>query len=172
MRLPNVELSVKNVAAALTIIQGLAWTIMSLICIILFHSQPEFLSEPTSYMESVGRGIYLMFLSKASGPFPGKTFTFDVFAGFMWFYFFLDILWIGTAVYMLWKDSAKTVMVWSYVTLFVCLWDFITFVILGVDYDKCLEYSNTIEWTDVITLKSRCAYSVLHCGKGIYLVDC
>ncbi|KAJ3660710.1 hypothetical protein Zmor_005147 [Zophobas morio] len=155
MKLSNIEFSVKTVAAALAIIQGSAWTIMSLICIILFHSQPVFLTNPTSYMENLGRVIYYTFLTNNSifsaAEMADRSFTPDVFAGFMWIYFFLDIVWIGTTIYMLRKNSKQGIMAWSYVTLFVCFWDFLTFVILGADYDNCLYHSGSTWWSDVIT---------------------
>ena len=60
------------------------------------------------------------------------------------------------------KNSAISVKIWSYVTLFVCFWDFLTFVILGADYDKCLEYSNMLpEWMDRVPVESLCANIIL-----------
>ena len=50
---------------------------------------------------------------------------------------------------------------WSYITLFVCFWDFFTFVLLGVDYDRCLYYSGTSWGSDVIADEGVCANVIL-----------
>jgi hypothetical protein len=55
-----VELKVKQIAGVLCTIEGLAWTIMSFICIILYNSETIYIGT-MSYWNLVEYSMYTMF---------------------------------------------------------------------------------------------------------------
>ncbi|KAJ3660716.1 hypothetical protein Zmor_005152 [Zophobas morio] len=153
----------RKLGAGLGIFQSLTWIVLSMICIILYYS-PHLSTLSDSYMETIGKLIYAMFLYTSQEVFPNQTFSGNVFNAFMWLYILLDLVWLVACIYLLCKNTLKAAKVWSYCTLIISFLDFITFVILGADYNKCMDYAqdfSLIGETYVLAIQQACANSIL-----------
>ncbi|RZC38593.1 uncharacterized protein BDFB_011330 [Asbolus verrucosus] len=180
MELTTSQKQLKKVAGVLGILQGLAWTVMSLTCIILYLQKRKFFF-PTSYMEEVNAVIYEIFLNRANEGFTQQLLTPRVFTGFMWVYFLIDVAWllasvnskVNTVVFIYVFDCLFVVLnknggelrlalrAWVYVTIIVCILDLITVIILGSDYEKCLEFMRRINSENTVYLEAECANGIL-----------
>jgi hypothetical protein len=139
MELSQVELKVKQIAGVLCTIEGLAWTIMSLICIILYNSETIYIGT-MSYWNLVEYSMYTMFFISGSAVFPNQTLTGRVFTGFAWIHFLLNVLWTVMSLLILRTQTTRQRLTgWSHLTLTICAWDFVTVLILGVDYKNCIS---------------------------------
>jgi hypothetical protein len=92
------DLQIKKLSCALGFIQGSAWALMSLICLVLYNSPPHDVNT-TTYMGSVNLAIYEFFLFQSGDVFDNQSFNGATFAGFVWIYFFLNVLWVVVSVY-------------------------------------------------------------------------
>ncbi|KYB28265.1 hypothetical protein TcasGA2_TC031072 [Tribolium castaneum] len=143
MQITQADVKIKKIASVFGIIQGLAWTLMSLICMIYYSNDHLANLEPKSYHDYIGFFIYQLLLNNNEVVFTKQAFTDGVFFGFMLIYFFLDLAWIAVSVRVWLRHESKSIKAWSLVTLLICVWDFLTVVILGADYDNCLRFAKT-----------------------------
>jgi hypothetical protein len=166
----NVHKNVRVIASFLGIIQGLTYTILSLICIILYNKQLMYL-KTSNYIDSIGVLLYNVYLGKDISSFRNQSLRPSVFAGFVWVHFILHLIWTGSSLKIASKSNPKLdkhMKFWSKITWVVCFWDFITVVVAGADYSKCLkEASRSIE------IQASCANAILPvliiAGKGFVL---
>ncbi|KAJ3660705.1 hypothetical protein Zmor_005143 [Zophobas morio] len=165
MSLNDIENWVKKIACSLGILQGLAYAILALICIIVYNDTPPNLPE-NSYMDMLNAFWYTFYLGPNLRSFEDQTLYPRVFAGFAWVYLILHIIWIGVSVFALREQNTqvqKYLKLWSYITFVISLWDFLVVIIFGSDYGKCLSYVDKYFWipTEKIANQLICANAVL-----------
>ncbi|KAJ3660715.1 hypothetical protein Zmor_005151 [Zophobas morio] len=163
MTVQQSDSKLRKLAAGVGFVQSFAWIIMSMMCIVFYYS-PDLPTTPSSYMGTVGALIYGMFLYNDVEQFPNQTFTGTIFNVFVWFYLLLDVFWLFVSIHLFRTNTPKALRAWGHCTLLISLLDFITFVILGADYNKCLDFAQNftlIDETYVLALQQICANSIL-----------
>ncbi|XP_068918047.1 uncharacterized protein [Tenebrio molitor] len=141
MELSQVEYKVKQIAGVVCAIEGLAWTLMSLFCIILYnYAAGDIDINIRRYWNLVIFVIYSTFIFDDTPIFSNQTVTGSVFTGFMWIHFLLNVLWTVMSLLILrTQTTSQRLTAWSLLTLTICAWDFVTASILGVDYKNCMS---------------------------------
>ncbi|KAJ8953963.1 hypothetical protein NQ314_007185 [Rhamnusium bicolor] len=94
MQLSSAKIILGKVAATLGILQGLAWTFMTLIAIILYYWAPK-IDAATTYSRLIETILYYKFIKDDDTSLLETNFiiTTSNFNIAMWIYFVLSVLW-------------------------------------------------------------------------------
>ncbi|XP_044255261.1 uncharacterized protein LOC123005528 [Tribolium madens] len=140
------QITLGKTASFLGIVQGLAWFIMSLLCIIEYsiNTPPD---TPETYTEKFNARIYYFFLYKDANLPRNVIIKPTAFLVFMCFYIVLSTVWVIASwcqLNVLKKRSLNVPILlkdWAIITLLISFVDMIFVILLGCDYGQnCLYY--------------------------------
>ncbi|KAJ8950194.1 hypothetical protein NQ318_003185 [Aromia moschata] len=143
MGLGSYRKNLGRVAAVLGILQGVSWTFLTLVAIIIHYWQPA-IETGTTYTRLIQIMLYSKFLVD-DGSVSGTTFILNPnnFVVIMWIYFVISVLWDSFSVDMLTainhnkKRRAIVERLWGILTLFISLLDLVVTILLATDYAAC-----------------------------------
>lgn len=179
MELNNDKRFFLRFVSILSMLEALAWSLMSIIAIVIYLKQPKLqIDEDTSYARLISINLYYRFLYDPEDSDSSHDYIIvntTVFQIFMWFYLILNLCWIINS-YLLFlvskvssKNSTKTLgkrmKIWSGNITIICILDLIFLCILARDYDYCPSpvSKGMIELLDINSF-------ICHQALGIVLV--
>ncbi|XP_063911318.1 uncharacterized protein LOC135128338 isoform X2 [Zophobas morio] len=136
--------------------------IISILCIVFYIKEVENISIHT-YMEKVVVNIYTSFLINDGKYTDGQIINARIFAGFMWTYLFLDLIWVLVSFYVLGKKQKReklALRLWSLATSVICLLDLILSILLGIDYQNCFNDASRVVFAELAS-EQVCANIIL-----------
>ncbi|CAH1101180.1 unnamed protein product [Psylliodes chrysocephalus] len=144
-----------KIAAILGMLQGLAWTCMSLACIIVYRSEKQIGTTSTSYSTLLNSMFYMYYLSKTpnTGQLSAVIRPKD-FEIFMWFYFFFSVALLTASIDLFIairqnkNRQSKLMVLWGIVTGCTSVIDIIFASLLLRDFANCPNQSTTFNVVD------------------------
>ncbi|KAJ3660694.1 hypothetical protein Zmor_005132 [Zophobas morio] len=159
-KLTKPQYRLATVASVLGILQGTAWLVMSIICIVVYlesKSGPPDLPQQTT-LDIFNRDVFRIFLNGNSGPISSNGFTV-----FMWVYLITDSIWTVVSILQLriinktHSNCLNLFKCWAVITFLIACIDLLLVVLLGVDYhENCsLPYRCTDVYIPVLVIAAK-----------------
>jgi hypothetical protein len=138
MPLSSSQKTLGHVAGLLGTLQGFAWFLMSLLCLIFYYQGLHV--DPSSI--SFATAVYLRFLDKNGFSSSEMIVIPEGFSAFNWVYVVTALSWALLSLFLCYdikKDAPKlykSIKWFVFATYFIAILDFILVVAMGIDYDK------------------------------------
>jgi hypothetical protein len=168
------NLFVVRIGILLGFVQGIIWSILSLIAIVwhLSASHDEKITYLDPYQDILKTYLYYTFIKK-NAPSTGMYIQPGGFFAVMFIYFFLSVAWTGVSAYVFAahrnnfgvKKLGIALGVWAGIALATSIVDLVFCSCLGADYNTVLDHY--LETEDVVI---RLAYTYSTIGYGIVMV--
>ncbi|KAF5276474.1 hypothetical protein FQA39_LY06543 [Lamprigera yunnana] len=168
MKLNKSVVSTGNSAAAIAIVQGIVWSILSIVEIVI-----HFNGELSIYDRQLSFAFKWIVLA------GGQTVSSSGLLAIAFLYLGLSVFWVSISVSIInnnrrvQKTNSKcSYLLWGVLTVFICAYDIIVVGILASDYSKCWWHYSCVAKGILFAVAARgCIFWLMNLAFGILMIQ-